>query len=123
MQTTSKIFVSCLLCFTLMFVSGCGGSGGSLTGTHSLSPAEQAEVDKYIADYGTLALAEYMETNGLRTNNEERLLRFVKYLVSKGADVNAKSSRGDTPLYNAKFANNQKGHPTVIKYLESKGGK
>ena len=117
MPTTSKIFVSCLFGLVLPLVSGCGG------GTPSLTPAEQAEVDKYIADYGTRALAEYMDTVRRREiQDEERVLKYVKYFISKGADINVRSS-GYTPLDNAKCANYGEGHPTVIKYLESKGAK
>ena len=109
MQTTFKLFFSCLFCLSLTLLSGCGGGGGVFAPT--LSPAEQAEVDKYITNYGTRSLAEYMEDVSMRTeNDEERVLKYAKYFVSKGADVNARyGDSGYTPLGNAKYANNQKG--------------
>ena len=101
----------------LPLVSGCGG------GVPSLTPAEQAEVDQYIAAHGTRSLAEYMDA-ARGTNNEERVLKLAKYFVSKGADINVRSSRWDnTPLDNAKYANNRAGFPAVVKYLESVGAK
>ena len=121
MQTTFKIFIPCLFCFSLTLLSGCGSGGGGGGGTPSapkLTPAEQAEVDGYIADYGTRALAQYI-MEGKSADNEERLLRIVKNFVSQGADVNTPVNEyGGTPL---DYVNKE--HQTVIKYLESVGAK
>ena len=116
MQTTFKVFFSCFLCLLLTLLSGCGSG---------LTPAEQAEVDKYIENYGTQALCRYMAdvSRSRRRDDAERVLRFVEYLVSKGADVNA-GAPYHTPLYYAKQANLAGGRfGTVIEYLESKGAK
>jgi ankyrin repeat protein len=43
-------------------------------------------------------------------------LDIVKYLVGKGADVNAKNNKGRTPLFNAVFYDLE-----VVKYLVKKG--
>lgn len=42
----------------------------------------------------------------------------VKELISQGANVNYKNSRGDSPISNAAFY----GHIKIVKYLMSKGG-
>ena len=107
MQTTFKIFFSCLLCFSLTLLSGCGGSVPALT------PAEQAEVDKYITDHGTAAMAYYTATVN-RNTDKDRVLKFLRYFISQGADVNAKDGDGDTPLHNILDAE-------ILKFLVSKG--
>jgi len=94
-------------------------------GTPALSPAEQAEVDKYIAEHGRDAIIHYLAT--VKKESDEKLvLKYVKNLVSKGADVNAKvdistiigSRRVEyTPLCFA-AAN---GNVEVVKFLVSKG--
>jgi general secretion pathway protein G len=104
MQTTSKIFVSFLLCLALSLVSGCGVS---------LTPAEQAEVDKYIKAHGRDALARYLYDIRGHNNDEKIVLKYCKYFVSQGADVNAKFYNGNTALDIAKG----KGHTDLVKYL------
>ena len=54
MQTMSQIVVSCLLCLSLTFMSGCGG------GVPKLTPAEQTEVDKIMAKHGKNAIIGYL---------------------------------------------------------------
>ena len=53
-------------------------------GDFKFSPAEQAELDKYIIEHGTAAIAMYVHETGM---NGDRLLEGVKYLISQGADV------------------------------------
>ena len=97
MNTTSNFFVSCLFCLILTFLCGCSGGGGLVTETvPMLTPAERADVDKYITKHGTESLLYYMRDVrdqyrfGLVSSADaERVLRYVKYFVSQGADVNA----------------------------------
>jgi len=73
------ILVSCLLCLALSLVSGCGCG---------LSPAEQAEVDKYIKEYGRDALIHYLvelgQTPKKEKNDEERILNMLNILFPRG---------------------------------------
>ena len=69
-------------------MSGCGG------GVPKLTSAEQAEVDKIIATHGRNALDHYM--GRVSSNEDENLvLKYVKFFISEGADVNA---GGGSPL-------------------------
>ena len=53
MQTIFKHFFSCLFYTALTILSGCGnGDGFSVEAVPKLTPAEQAETDKYITEYG-----------------------------------------------------------------------
>ena len=81
MQTTFKFFFSCLFCcLVLPLLSGCGG------GTPKLTPAEQAEVDKYIQWHGRDAIAAYL--SDVKYGADEKLvLKYVKFFVSQGASV------------------------------------
>ena len=109
MQITFKFFVSFLLCFALLLLSGCGG------GVSSFTPAEQAEVDKYVKERGREALIYYLGREK-GDADEQLVLKYVKYLVSQGADVNA-SLGPTTPLDCARR------YPEVTQYLKSKGAK
>jgi len=114
----------CSCCFTLTLLSGCGG------GTPKLTPAEQADVDGYIMLHGTDAIAHYLESvsQSNRNEDEKRVLKYLNYLVSQGADVNAKieARRGSltvsareesTPLQTAV----KMGSIDIVKFLVSKG--
>jgi len=117
MQTTFKFFVSCLLCLALLMVSGCGGGGSLFTeSVPSLTPAEQAEVDKFIAEHGTGAIIRYMMTTNKDTD-ENRALKYLKHFLSQGADVDAKNSNGWTSLGVAAL----RGHVEISNFLVSKG--
>jgi len=106
MQATFKFFLSCLICLALSLLSGCGGSV-------SLTPAEKAEVDPYITKHGKDALVHYLRD--VRKDTDEKLvLKYCKYLVSQGADVNAGN---DDPLDSAA----RQGNIEVVKFLVSKG--
>ena len=66
-----------------------------------LTAAEQAEVDGFIALAGTSAMAEFLETVSREsgTPDMDRVHKYLKHFVAKGADVNAKSVRsGYAPL-------------------------
>jgi len=89
MQTTFKIFVSFLLCLILPLLSGCGG------GAPKLTPAEQAEVDKILAQHGKQAILHYLNKAG--STDEKTVLKYLKWFIAKGADVNAEEY-GDTPF-------------------------
>ena len=66
MQVTSRPFLSFLFCcLTLVLVNGCADGDGKNNGVSAepaltLTPDEQAEVDKYIKEYGKDAIVYYM---------------------------------------------------------------
>ena len=112
MQTTSKIFVSCLFCLALVLVSGC-------IGTPSMSTAEREKADKIIADHGKKSLAVYL-MDVPSDADAEMVLKYTKYFVSKGADVKEKVRSGGINyplLYCAVMDDNLE----VAKFLVSKG--
>ena len=123
-------------------MSGCGDS---------LSDAERAELDPYITKYGRFALLEYLKDwNGdivhvkylvskgaYVANIKDELgrtplavavgggksLEIAKFLISKGADVNAKGYRGETLLHNAgaTWATGTTFNIEIVKFLVSHG--
>jgi len=82
-----------------------------------LSPAEQAEVDKIIAEYGRDAIIRYMENFDTRNTDETLALKYLKHFISQGANVNAKGRGDDTPLHLAVSRLNV----DAVKLLISKG--
>ena len=110
MQTTIRLSLSCLVCLSLLFLNGCGG------GVPSLTPAEQAEVDRYIERHGRDAIAYYMR-DAMRQNEDERtVLKYVRYFVSQGANVNA-GHNTPVPLRDAARA----GYLEVVRFLVARG--
>jgi len=92
----------------LPFLSGCGVS---------LTPAEQAEVNRYIEQHGTRAIPFYLADVPRRGDiDEQRVLRHLRFLVSQGADVNANADIG-TPLHIAARGDNIE----IVRYLISRG--
>ena len=93
MQTTFKLFqrivsvnsvlVLCFLCLTLSLLSGCG------SGVPSLTPAEKAEVDQIIQFSGRNALETYLRAVRYSNEDEKRVLKYCKYFVSQGADIDS----------------------------------
>jgi len=110
--------------FSLLIVGIIANSGGSFTAT------ERKEIDEFIGFYGNdvrkkRGRQEHTLLHIAMNDLEEAItdgrpprhwgLAVVRYLVSKGADVNAKTSYGYTPLH---FA----GHDIeIVKFLVSKG--
>jgi len=90
MKTTSRLFFLCIFCLALPFLSGCGNRD-------SLTAKDLAEADKFIAEHGKDAMIRFFRTKWDNENvnmNENRTLNYVKYFVSKEADVNAKDNSG-----------------------------
>jgi len=110
--------------FVLVLCGGCGDNTSSISAKKeevvSLTPVEKAEVDKYIQERGRKALVYYLydedikQMHNTERMDEQRVLKYVKYLVSQGADVNAKGYSDLTPL---DYANGAE----LIKFLKSKG--
>jgi len=121
MNTSSKLLVLCLFCLALPLLSGCrrGGSPPAVEPEDQavLTLAEQAEVDKYIKEYGTEAIVHYLLSEKTHNADKERVLKYVNCFISQGADVNAKTSSGETPLHFAAMVGNLE----VVKLLVSKG--
>jgi len=115
MQTTFKLFFSCLFCLALLLSNGCGGAGGGVLteSVPTLTPAEQAEVDKLLAEEGTNAILVYIMSTEHRDKTGAKL-KYLQWFVSQGADVNAKGDGGETPLH--WVANVE-----IAKFLVSKG--
>jgi len=117
------LFLVCLFCFALSLLIGCGSGGGGLftESVPTLTPAEQAEVDKYIANSGRDSLIRYLSDESRKDTDEKLVLKYVKYFVAQGADVNAKDSdhwnNDMTPL---EFAV-RRGDVEMVKFLVSKG--
>jgi len=127
------IMVQMMAVFVLALCGGCGDGDSSSSVKKSedktfmkkeevvsLTPAEKAEVDQYIQQHGRKALAFYLYDEDIKRSvkmekiDEQRVLKYVKYLVAQGADVNAKGYTKSTPLDYARNAE-------LIKFLKSKG--
>jgi len=89
------------------------------------TPLEQAEIDRFLVKHGSAAMIYYLEhywKNVAEENidfakkNEESLLKFLKYFVTKGSDVNAKCADGWTPLHLAAMV----GIAEMVEFLISK---
>ena len=109
MQTTFKLFLPFLLCLVLPLLSGCGG------GVPRLTPAEQAEVDKFMAEHGRDAMVHYLQKAFAGNENEQLILKYLKYFVSQGTNVDAQGRDRNTPLHLAI----RSGNTNVIKFLVS----
>jgi len=103
-------FIAAAFAMTLAMTNGCGDGGGG-----SWTPAEKAEVDKYIREYGRDAMVQYLSTT--TEKDEQPDLKYIKYFVSQGANVNAKDDDGKTSLHFAARESNIE----VIKFLVYKG--
>jgi ankyrin repeat protein len=89
----------------------------------AFTAAERAEIDRFVAKFGDDVKA--VEAEGfyagatlLHTAAADCNVAVVKYLVSKGADVNAPDNWGWTPLHRAARDNS---NVEVLKYLVSQG--
>jgi len=103
MQATFKSLFSLLFCLTLTLLGGCRSED-------LLTSAEQMKADKILADSGKNSIADYI-TNHAHKADMELVLKYLKYFVSKGADV------GDTALSAAV----ESGNVEIVKFLASKG--
>jgi Tol biopolymer transport system component len=102
--------------------AGTGAAGERFTA------AEQVEIDRFLAKYAEYkgdvkAVDEYGRTllhcwASMFIFND---VAVAKYLVSKGADVNAKDKGGSTPLHNAVFEETINECVDVVEFLISKG--
>ncbi len=90
----------------MSLLNGCGSSAPKL------SEAEQAEVEPYVQLFGKAAILAYLDES--KSNSD---VRYLQYLISKGADVNAKGKNNDTPFEIA----SEFGTVDVVKFLVSKG--
>jgi hypothetical protein len=111
-RTVASLLFACLLCLALTLLSGCGGA--------KFTPAEQTEVNKYLAEHGRNALLRYLEESSKDTHSDpgehySRVGKYVEFFISKGADVNAKDNDGNTPLHYGIW------NPRVVHLLVSKG--
>lgn len=86
--------------------------------TYSALKGDLAKVKQLIEQQGVNVNAKYAGGTALMLASTEGHLEIVKYLISKGADINAKSDKGWTALM---AASGEKGHLDVVKYLISKG--
>ena len=90
-----------------------GRGGASTTATEplpTLTPAEQTEVDGFMRAGRNAALACMQRLQNDKSMNEPLALKYLKHLVSQGADVNAKASNDAdaTPLHLATKSGNAK---------------
>ena len=84
-----------------------------------MTTEEQAQLDQFFAEHGKDVRSKDREGKALLHKAAQLgKLEVVKFLVSKGADIDAKSEHGLTPLFYAKA--NQ--HLAIAEYLKSVGG-
>ena len=118
-RSVTRLLVSSLFCFALGPLFGAEEAAGqAVAPVPALTAAEQAAADALIAKHGKNALA-YCRMWADKDYTESQACNTVEYLVSKGADVNAKTKdeNGYPPLYLAAFY----GNTGVVKFLLSKG--
>ena len=131
-----RLLALTLICMAVPLLSGCGGGD-------SFTPAEKAEVDKYIKEHGRSAMICYLSDEGNKLSkainatgagsfkaarkqasktlgtDEKHMLKYIKYFVSQGADVNAKDDKNiDTSLLLVSYYFCD---AEIIKFLVSKG--
>ena len=148
MQAMTKHFLPCLVCLTLIAIAGCKGkeqtnetkqhtpteqsnTAESIEHTETppaLTPDEQEKADEFIKRDGkSRVMAEFMRDYHNEQKkwekidkdiDKERVLEYLKYFVSQGADVNAKTYEHEaTPLHWAVSI----GDIEIVKFLVSKG--
>ena len=148
MQAMTKNFFLCFFCLALIATAGCKGkeqtnetrqrapteqsnTNESVEHTETppaLTPGEQEKADEFIERYGkSSVMAEFLkdyrneQKSWWKTNKDidkERVLEYLKYFVSQGADVNAKTHEYNvTPLHWAVSI----GDIEIVKFLVSKG--
>ena len=99
-RIVNTLFMSCLFCLTVLFLSGCGNKAKDSAG---MTPLHCAAVS--------------------RTDNVE----VIQFLVSQGVDINAKNNKGQTPLNLTQYRNRickiEEINKEIIEYLSSVGAK
>jgi len=120
MQTTFRLFVSCLLCLALPLFIGCGGGNGAATQEPPTLTVLHGEIL-----FGNLENVKDLVNRGADVNAKDdigntalhyvEVVEIAQFLVSRGADVHARNDNGDTPLDRAKLM----GNTEVAAYLES----
>ena len=75
---------------------------------------DQTKADALIEKHGKAALAHYLQGSTVDAREKALTLDYVRYFVSKGSDVNAKTDDGQTPLHHARDA-------FVVRFLILKG--
>jgi len=126
MQTTFNFSFRFFFCLSLILWTGCGNTDGTaIEKPPTLTPADQAEVDKILAAHGNNAIIHYL-TYGPRGNgwgrtvsdrDVENISKYIRYFVSQGANVNATDKDGNTSLHVATGSDDIE----VIKCLVSQG--
>lgn len=111
----SVVVVAGIVCLAMFLFNIRGGAP-------VLTAAERAETDQGIALYGRNVIVHYLGSlNKDKDTDYNLVLKYLKYFVSKGADVNAKvetkNGDGATPLLAAAAF----GNVEVVKFLVSKG--
>jgi len=86
------------------------------TETLELSPEDQEKADELLADHGKKVIV-YFQNNALANTGEDNIINYLKYFISKGADVNATDTRGQTSLYSTRWWRRTK----VLEFLISQG--
>jgi len=114
-RTVGRFFFACVFCFALTLLSGCGRGSLATGAVPTLTPAEQADVDRYIAQHGRAAIPYYL-SDPTSTVNADVALKYIKYFIAQGATVEDKDQNENTALHHA-----VKGHLEVVKFLVSKG--
>jgi ankyrin repeat protein len=121
-QTPSRILFSCILCFTLTVLSGCGNRDTvAITAADqvkidefieqaktppALTPMEQREADQYIERHGRDVIPRYLNdyfdrwagAEMRRNTDAERMIEYLKYFVSQGANVIVQDSKESSQL-------------------------
>jgi len=100
----------CLICFVLLFLCGCGGG--------SLSPAEKAKADKFLAEYGRNVIGCYLDEVRMDQDTDGNIIiNHLKYFMSKGADINGRNEFDGVAIHSAA----ENGNVEVVKFLVSNG--
>jgi protein-export membrane protein SecD len=102
-----------LLALAMMVVlCGCGSEPRVF-----LTPAEKAELDKRITQHGRAAIISYLKEGVREGDHATHIIMHLDYLISQGADINAKDEHNNTSLYLAVKADKVE----IAKFLISKG--
>ena len=86
-----RFFYAVFVC--ILFAGGCG-SQVTPPAIEQLSVLEHAEADKFLAEYGKDAIPHYLNEAGVNMD-EKRILKYLHYFVSHGANINATGNRND----------------------------